>query len=198
MALKETVKETTGDVLENAEETVGAFADKAYRTGRAHFESAAAQQKNNFKDFCRTIVRALRRGGDEFRDEGYATVAGLVDDVAGKAEEMTEDIDDFDMRSAADRVEDFVRERPLVAYGALAIGGFLVANALQSASRHRRERSDDQATAKVAASPVARRKSVPAKSGPASRKKAGTTRTARQPAQAARQVPGQTTDETES
>lgn len=140
MVSRHSVKETTNDVFEAAEEQIGSFADKAYEKGRESARAAVDHQRNVFKHFCQTVVRALRRGGDELRDEGYGTVAGLVDDVATRAEDLTEEIDDFDSRSVTDRVEDFVRERPLVAYGALAVAGFLVANTLHSASRHRNER----------------------------------------------------------
>ncbi|WP_099864845.1 hypothetical protein [Pararhizobium haloflavum] len=140
MAIRETVQETTSDVFEAAEDRLGALADKAYESSRDYAETAVREQTNAFKQFCKTIVRALRTGGGELRQEGYATVAGFVDDVAAKADDMTDHIDDFDMRSTTERVEDFVRERPLVAYGALAIAGFLVANTLQSASTHRHEK----------------------------------------------------------
>jgi ElaB/YqjD/DUF883 family membrane-anchored ribosome-binding protein len=141
MAIRATVQETTNEVFEAAEEKLGEFADKAYEAGRAQARHAVDEQKNAFKRFAMTIVRALRRGGDELRTEGYATVAGLVDDVATKAESMTDDVDDLDFRSATERAEDFVRERPLVAYGALAIAGFLVANTLQSAAQHRHQKA---------------------------------------------------------
>lgn len=140
MAIKAAVRETTEGAYEAAEEKLGAFADKAYREGKAYAEDAVREQRNAFKSFCLSIVRAMRRGGDGLREDGYATVAGLVDDVAARAEEMTDEIDEFDLRSTRERVEDFVRERPVVAYGALALAGFLAANALQSASHHRHEK----------------------------------------------------------
>lgn len=146
MVKRSTVQDTAGEVLEAAEDTIGAFADKAYETGKAQAEQAVDEQKNAFKRFALTIVRALRLGSDELRSEGYATVAGMVEDVAGKAESMTDDIDDLDLRSATERVEDFVRERPIIAYGALAFGGFLIANALQTAARHRHERAQTPQT----------------------------------------------------
>jgi ElaB/YqjD/DUF883 family membrane-anchored ribosome-binding protein len=141
MPTKASIERTANEVFETVEDQVGRFAGKAYETGRAQAEAVVDEQRNAFKNFCMTIVRALRRGGDELRDEGYATVAGMVDDVATKAEEMTTNVDDLDMRSATQRVEDFVREKPLVAYGALAIAGFLVANTLQSAAQHRQQRN---------------------------------------------------------
>lgn len=137
MSIKDTVQDTTHEVFEKAERKIGAFADKAYETGKAQAEHVVVEQRNAFKRFAMTIVRALRSGSDELRTEGYATVAGLVDDVAAKAESMTDEIDDLDMRSTTERVEEFVRERPLIAYGAIAIAGFLVANTLQAASQHR-------------------------------------------------------------
>lgn len=141
MSTKASIERTANEVFETVEDQVGRFAGKAYETGRAQAEAVVDEQRNAFKNFCMTIVRALRRGGDELRDEGYATVAGMVDDVATKAEDMTSNVDDLDMRSATQRVEDFVREKPLVAYGALAIAGFLVANTLQSAAQHRQQRN---------------------------------------------------------
>jgi hypothetical protein len=140
MATRSTAQDTTSEIFENAEDRIGAFADLAYELGKEHAKSAVTEQKNAFRQFCTTVVRALRRGGDEFRREGYNTAAGLVDDVADKAEDFTDEIEDFDMRFTTERVEDFVRERPMIAYGALAIAGFVVANTLQSASRHRNER----------------------------------------------------------
>lgn len=140
MASRETFHERTSEVLESAEDRIGAFADKAYEKGRAKAESAVDHQKNAFKQFCQTVVRALRSGGDELRNDGYGTVAGLVDDVAHRAEDLTEEIDDFDPRTVTEHVEDFVRERPMIAYGALALAGFLVANTLQSAAHHRHQR----------------------------------------------------------
>lgn len=140
MAIKAAVQETTQGAYRAAEERLGAFADKAYEEGKSYAEDAVREQRNAFKRFCLSIINALRRGGDGLREDGYATVAGLVDDVATRAEEMTEEIDELDLRSTRERVEDFVRERPVMAYGTLALVGFLAANALQSASHHRHER----------------------------------------------------------
>lgn len=146
MSIKDSVQDTTHEVMEKAERKIGAFADKAYETGKAQAEHVVTEQRNAFKRFAMTIVRALRSGSDELRTEGYATVAGLVDDVATKAESMTDEIDDLDMRSTTERVESFVRERPLVAYGAIALAGFLVANTLQAASQHRATPNLDRPT----------------------------------------------------
>lgn len=166
MASRASVQETASDVLETAEDKLGAFADKAYEAGREQAESVARQQTNAFKQFCLTVVRALRRGGDELHEEGYATVAGLVEDVANRAEELTGDIDDLDMRSATERMEDFVRERPMVAYGALALAGFLAASTLQTAARHRHEREVE-----ASAKPARRRRKAAAGSGATTRKR---------------------------
>lgn len=160
MAIRSTVQETTSEFIETAEDRIGAFADRAYEAGMDHAKSTVNEQKNAFKHFCMTIIRALRRGGDELRDEGYNTAAGLVDDAANRAEDFTGDIDDLDMRSSVDRIEDFVRERPMVAYGALAVAGFLVANTLQSASRHRNERQIEDHRQQAAAARNSRPKTA--------------------------------------
>lgn len=169
MATRSTAQDTTTEFLESAEDTIGAFADRAYEAGKEQARSTVNEQKNAFKQFCMTIVRALRRGSDELRDEGYNTVAGLVDDAANKAEDFTHDVDDFDVRSTTERVEDFVRERPMVAYGALAVAGFLVANTLQSASRHRNERQIEDRRQRAAA--TTRRQNAKAKTRTGSRAK---------------------------
>jgi ElaB/YqjD/DUF883 family membrane-anchored ribosome-binding protein len=169
MKIKDTVQDVTNDVFETAEEKLGAFADRAYETGRQHAEEAVSEQKNAFKRFILTMVRAMRRGGEELREEGYATVAGVVDDVASKTEEMTDSIDDLDMRSATDRIEDFVRERPLVAYGALALAGFVVANTLQAAASRNHGRAP---APRVAAKAPAARSTAARK--PAARRPAST------------------------
>lgn len=105
MATRSTAQDTTSEFLESAEDTIGAFADRAYEAGKEQARSTVNEQKNAFKQFCMTIVRALRRGSDELRDEGYNTVAGLVDDAANKAEDFTHDVDDFDVRSTTERVD---------------------------------------------------------------------------------------------
>lgn len=116
------VKETTGQAKEKAAETVRSQVD-----GRTQ---QAAEQ-------VRGLADALRRTGEQLRNEGRPQPAGMIEGVADRGERLGRALEEMDGRQVLDGIEGVARRQPWLVTGAAFLGGLVASRFLKASSRAR-------------------------------------------------------------
>lgn len=126
-------------VVDAANEIGSAVADKAERVSREAADKvrtqavdAAERGKSSTQKYVRSIGRALEAGSQSLEDDGLAGTAGYVRAAGRGLDGAVEEIGGLDAAGMTDRVEAFVRDRPLLTVGVLALAGFAIATTLKS------------------------------------------------------------------
>jgi hypothetical protein len=131
--LKEKTQEAAGEIKAKAQTVSSGATDRL----RGEIDSRSTQAG----DQTVSLAGAMRRAGDELRQEGKETPASLADQAAERIESLGEYLRRTNADSMLGDVEDFARRRPW----SIAVGGFvigLVASRLLKASSSRRYEGD--------------------------------------------------------
>lgn len=124
--LKSTIKDAAADVREEAAKTVREGASEAAELG-----------KNQTRHIVRSLGRALAAGGRSLDDDGMNGTAGYVRAAGRGLENAADEIGGLDPSHVGRKIENFVRERPMVTVGALAFVGFALASTFSSRNQDR-------------------------------------------------------------
>ncbi|MEM1317055.1 MAG: hypothetical protein AAGF29_02180 [Pseudomonadota bacterium] len=122
-SVRSAAAEVSGQAENLAEDTVHLAktkADEAVRVGQSRTESVV-----------RSLGRAMEAGSRSLAEDGMTGTAGYVRAAADGLNSAADEVDGFEPGRLTSRVEEFVRERPMLTVGALAIAGFALASALK-------------------------------------------------------------------
>lgn len=126
---------TASQAAENLSHNASTLASTYIAEARDAANEMADQGKNQAKDVVRSLGRALEAGYQSLEDDGYPGTAGYVRAAAQGLHGAADSVDGFDTRSITQRVEGFVREKPLIAAGGLALAGFILASVVKAPNR---------------------------------------------------------------
>lgn len=132
------------DTLSDAASDLGStVADHAEKAGEDVLNKAmdgaratAEQGKNRTQEMVYSISRAFEAGSKSLEDDGMSGTAGYVRAAGKGLENAASEVDGFDLDHLTNRMETFVRERPVVTVGILAFAGFALASTLKSTRRN--------------------------------------------------------------
>lgn len=137
-SLAEELKTSVADAASDIGATVADKANKARRdateTVRATAQDAAERGKGETQKFVRSVGRALGAGGRSLEDDGLVGTAGYVRAAGRGLENAADEISGLDAGGLTERIETFVRDRPMVTVGILAIAGFAIASTLKTSN----------------------------------------------------------------
>lgn len=119
--LKASVSNTADDLREEAVQSVRESATDAAKIGKAQTQQVV-----------RSLGRALEAGSRSLEDDGMSGTAGYVRAAGRGLQDAASDINGIDPSKIGKRMEEFVRQRPMVTVSALALVGFAVASTFAS------------------------------------------------------------------
>lgn len=125
---KKVAEETAKNLYNRAEE----FADDAVETGRQNAQQLADTGVSKTEEVIRSVGRAIEAGSRSLEADGMGRTASYVRAAAVGLDRAAEEVDAVDTRGLTHRVENFVRDQPLLTVGALALAGFALAGALKN------------------------------------------------------------------
>ena len=108
------------------------LAEDALDTARTHAVGAAEYGIGQTEDVVRSIGRAFEAGSRSLEADGMAGTAGYARAAANGLMQAAEEVDGVNTSGIADRVENFIRDRPMLTIGALALAGFAFTSSLKS------------------------------------------------------------------
>ena len=123
------------DTASSAMERVDAVADDAISSVRQRADQVADQAKSTTQQYIATFGRALDAASQSLEQDGMSGTAGYVRAAANGLNDAAHGVEGFETQSLTGRVEDYVRERPMLTMGALALVGFAVASAMSNRNR---------------------------------------------------------------
>ena len=122
-------------VAAEAAQSAARVADEAIDNSMQQLNAATRQGQSQVEDLVRSVGRAVEAASSSLEQDGYPGSAGYVRAAANGLSQAADEVDGFDTRSITSRVENFVREKPLIAAGGLALAGFVIASALRAPRR---------------------------------------------------------------
>jgi ElaB/YqjD/DUF883 family membrane-anchored ribosome-binding protein len=138
-ATAQSASRITQDVKTSVEDTASeigsSLADKAGEAGReaAHtVRDVAERGRSHTQKYVRSIGKALEAGSRSLEDDGFAGTAGYVSAAGRGLEYAADEIKDLNDGGFTERVETFVRDRPIITVGVLALAGFALASTLKT------------------------------------------------------------------
>lgn len=144
-SLAEDLKTSVADAASDIGATVADKAEKVRRdatqTVRASAQDAAERGKGETQKYVRSIGRALGAGSRSLEDDGLVGTAGYVRAAGRGLENAADEINGLDTGGLTERVESFVRDRPMMTVGLLAVAGFAIASTLKSSNGPANRRS---------------------------------------------------------
>lgn len=126
-----TARDTAGSVVERVDEV----ADEAISSVRSRVDQVADEGKSRTREYISTFGRALEAASGSLESDGMSGTAGYVRAAANGLHDAANEVEGFETHALTSRVEDYVRERPMLTMGALALVGFAVASAMSSRNR---------------------------------------------------------------
>lgn len=146
-AAKKTVKKKVKPVAKAAAKRAKSAANKASRTAQnaaddisnlvademhqAVDETTRATQ-NRVEGYLQSLGSAIDQGRRQLDADGYPTTAAYADYAAGQVRAVADNFDTSKVKVATDRVESFMRERPLITVGSAVLLGFAAYQMLKS------------------------------------------------------------------
>lgn len=113
------VKETVSQGTQQATEAVSQMTDQA----KQQAQSMLSRQKGQLTDTLSSVSSSLSQTGDSLRQQNQPTVAGVVDQAAGKVESVSRYLESHELNELVADVENFARRNTgLFLGGALALG----------------------------------------------------------------------------
>lgn len=128
-------KQTARGTAKTVSRSVSQAADETVQSARSLADDYANRGKSQTEDAIRSIGRALNAGCDSLESDGYPGAAGYVRAAANGLSQAADQVDGFDTRSLTGRAEQFVRDKPLITMGGLALVGFALASIVKAPPR---------------------------------------------------------------
>jgi hypothetical protein len=100
-------------------------------------EETIATRKARAERYLRAVGTAVHAGCHSLEQDGLHATADCTRQAANIIDRMASNIEDVDIRSAAGRVEAFMRARPALSFGAALLLGFTAYQLLASGSKGR-------------------------------------------------------------
>ncbi len=122
-------------VANTATQSAARFTDEALDTSLQTLGSVSQQGQSQVEDVVRTIGRAINAASSSLESDGYAGSAGYVRAAASGLTQAADEVGGFDTGMLTGKVERFVRDKPFVVAGGLAIVGFMLASTLKAPRR---------------------------------------------------------------
>jgi ElaB/YqjD/DUF883 family membrane-anchored ribosome-binding protein len=133
------------NVRAKAGETVSKFAEVAQEAGNQAKQAAASlaseanekakgflnQQVGAGADFVRNVAEAARRAADHLAQDS-PQAAGLVRNMADKAEDFSRDLRGQSIEDIVGAASDFTRRQPALVFGMASLAGFFLARVLKA------------------------------------------------------------------
>lgn len=116
-----TVTEKAESIAEEAMNVASARAETVLETGQMQAEN-----------LVRSIGRAFEAGSVSLERDGMSGTAGYVRAAANGLKQAANEVDGLEPRNLTSKVENFVRDRPLLTVGALAVAGFVLASTIKA------------------------------------------------------------------
>jgi hypothetical protein len=129
MTAYETARSNGKEALRQASSTVEKLHKEAAEISAEKVDELAGSARDHAVDFTASMRRAFHAGAESLRDDGYESIGDFIDMATARTKEAESRIGDFNPAGVSNQVSEFVRERPLIAYGGLALAGFLLAAA---------------------------------------------------------------------
>jgi hypothetical protein len=136
-----------GDVADKTQEKAGEIADQA----RQQATSRLAGGKDRAVDSLVSVAEAIRKTGQELRQQEQAPIAGVADGAAQQVERLAGYLREREVGQIIDETEGLARRRSSLFLGGAFTLGLLAARLLgSSAERARASRGQDDAAMKPA------------------------------------------------
>ncbi|MEL7274390.1 MAG: hypothetical protein AAGK33_13255, partial [Pseudomonadota bacterium] len=136
-AAAQSAKDTSLQAAEKVAQKAETVADDAVQHVAQHAKDFADQGKSRTEHMVRAVGRAFEAGSQSLENDGMTGTASYVRAAAHGLNRAAEEVDGVNTQSMTARVEDFVRQRPMLTVGALAIAGFALAGALKNNTHQR-------------------------------------------------------------
>lgn len=134
-SVAQSAKETTLQAAEAVGQHAETAAHDAVHHVAQHAQEYADQGKGRTEHFVRAVGCAFEAGSRSLEEDGMTGTASYVRAAAHGLNRAAEEVDSVNTQSMTRHVEDFVKERPMLTVGALAIAGFALAGALKNNNR---------------------------------------------------------------
>lgn len=129
-----TVKEAAAKAAERlADKTEQATSD-TISAARAEAENVAQKGQTEVQHIMHSVGRAIDAGSASLERDGMPGTAGYARAAARSIGSVADEVDGFDPAKITGRVENFVRDKPLMTAGLLAVAGFALASLVNARS----------------------------------------------------------------
>lgn len=119
------------DFVEELGDRATAYASEAIGGARAAVDDELGHEQERAEGFLNALGDAIDAGCESLRDDGYRGTAGLIRPVSRVVRSFANDVNRVNPQDYTRYAENFVRDNPMIAMGALAIAGFAFAALLQ-------------------------------------------------------------------
>lgn len=119
------------DFVDELGDRATAYASEAIGGARAAVDDELEHEQERAGGFLNALGDAIDAGCESLRDDGYRGTAGLIRPVSRVVRSFANDVDRVNPQDYTRQAENFVRDNPMIAMGALAIAGFAFAALLQ-------------------------------------------------------------------
>ena len=135
-AFASTVASRTGDAAGQVSQTAAAateqLAARVADEARTAVEETAGNRQRRAEHYLHTVSGALRAGSAELDEGGLKGTAAYTRKAAGIVDNVAREVENTDISSATQKLEDHMRARPLVTFGAAALLGFAAYHLLKA------------------------------------------------------------------
>lgn len=124
-------------LAEEATERVHDTAHDVKSRTREQFRSQLAERSTQVGEQTASAAYAMRRASAQLREDGNERVAGMVDAVADRGQQLGEYLRDADGEHLLRDIEEFARRQPWLMVGGSAVVGFLGSRFMKASSHGR-------------------------------------------------------------
>lgn len=133
MTARTQMKKTGAKAASGAAEILRAANKAAAETVSERLNDKAQRTQAEAVDFIGSIRNAVKAATNQLRIDGHATAANLIENATDNINRLEHRVDDFNTARVSNSVQEFIRQKPMVAFGGIALAGFLAAAAMQAA-----------------------------------------------------------------
>jgi hypothetical protein len=131
------LQEKGSEVVASAREQVGTKAVEVREDAAFRLREEIDKQSTEAGRQVEAVGQAMRSGAEQLRSDGKAPVAGFVEGVAQRLEDLGSYLEHTDAEHVLADVEAFARRRPWLTAGAAALGGFIASRFVKASSERR-------------------------------------------------------------
>lgn len=133
MTTPKQIRNAGAAALENTEKALNTANKAAAEMVAEKVKTTASSTQSHTIDFVESMRGAILAGSESLRKDGYTTAANLIDNTAGRIDQVETQVEGINPAKVSHSVQGFIREKPLIAFGGLALAGFIAAAAMQKA-----------------------------------------------------------------